>query len=270
MVLCLNAGDGRDFQAPGVPPRSTAAVEWRLRHSPIRPAPLQLHPQFLAAVKACLPVLPGVMAFGAISGVAMIAAGMPTYLALLMSVLVYAGNAQLAALQLLTSGSPIAIAILAALVINLRFSIYSLSMVPHLAAAGPRWRPLLSYLLTDNGYAVTLRGYEKPLGAADKVWFYFGCSAAIWVAWQIGTVLGVLLGARIPASWHLEFSIVLTFLGIVVPTIRDRAVAAAACAAGITAVLAWPLPLRLGLLIAAAAGIVAGMLTESMLEGKRR
>lgn len=232
--------------------------------------PLQLHPQFLAAAKSCLPVLPGVFAFGAISGVAMVAAGMPHYMAMAMSILVYAGNAQLAALQLVTSGTPLAIAILAALVINLRFSIYSLSMSPHLAAAGPRWRPLLSYLLTDNGYAITLRGYERALGAADKVWYYFGCSVAIWITWQVGTLTGVLLGARIPADWHLEFSIVLTFLGIVAPTIRDRAVAAAACAAGITAVLAWPLPLRLGLLLAVAAGICVGMLVESLSGGRQR
>lgn len=231
---------------------------------------MHLHPQFLAAVRSCLPVLPGVLAFGAISGVAMVAAGMPYYLAVLMSILVYAGNAQLAALQLLTSGSPLAIAILAALVINLRFCIYSLSMAPHLAAAGPRWRPLLSYLLTDNGYAITLRGYERDLGAADKVWYYFGSSVAIWVTWQLGTLTGVLLGARIPSGWHLEFSIVLTFLGIVAPTIRDRAVAAAACASGVTAVLTWTLPLRLGLLIAAAAGIAAGMLVENLLREKRR
>lgn len=247
-----------------------AAVECRLRRIRISPTPLQLHPQFLAAVKACLPVLPGVLAFGTISGVAMVAAGMPYYLAMLMSVLVYAGSSQLAALQLLTSGSPLAIAILAALVINLRFSIYSLSIAPHLAAAGAGWRPLLSYLLSDNGYAMSLRGYERPLGAADKVWYYFGCCAAIWITWQIGTLTGVLLGARIPAGWHLEFSIVLTFLAIVAPTIRDRAVAAAACAAGVTAVIAWPLPLRLGLLLAVAAGITAGMLAENMLEENRR
>jgi 4-azaleucine resistance transporter AzlC len=223
---------------------------------------LRFHPQFLAAVKACLPVLPGVLAFGAISGVAMVAAGMPHYMAMAMSVLVYAGNAQLAALQLVTSGTPLAIAILAGLVINLRFSIYSLSIAPHLAAAGPRWKPLLSYLLTDNGFALTLRGYERPLDPLDKVWYYAGSCAAIWIAWQVGTFTGILLGTRIPAGLHLEFSIVLAFLGIVAPTIRDRAVAAAACAAGITAVLSWSFPLRLGLLLAVAAGIAAGMLVE--------
>ena len=210
------------------------------------------------------------LAFGTIAGVAMVAAGMPSYLAVLMSLLVYAGNAQLAALQLVTSGSPVAIAILAALVINLRFSIYSLSMAPHLAAASARRRTLLSYLLTDNGYAITLRGYERLRDAEDKVWYYFGASAAIWITWQSGTLIGVLLGAGIPSAWHLEFSIVLTFLGIVVPTIRDRAVAMAACVAGITATLTWQFPLRLGLLLAAAAGIAAGMLTETMFPKARR
>jgi 4-azaleucine resistance transporter AzlC len=223
---------------------------------------LPLHPQALAGAKACLPVLPGVLAFGLISGVAMVAAGLPHYMAMAMSVLVYAGNAQLAALQLVGSGTPVAVALAAALVINLRFSIYSLSMAPRLAPASPRWRLLLSYLLTDNGYAIAIQRYARDQDASDQVWYFLGCSAAVWFAWQLGTLSGILLGTRIPASWHLEFSIVLTFLGIVVPTIRDRAVAIAACASAATAVLAWPLPLRLGLLVAAAAGILAGMLAE--------
>jgi hypothetical protein len=87
---------GGIFKGPDV-----TAVECRLRRIRISPAPLQLHPQFLAAVKASLPVLPGVLAFGAISGVAMVAAGMPHYLAMAMSVLVYAGSSQLAAVRLI-------------------------------------------------------------------------------------------------------------------------------------------------------------------------
>jgi 4-azaleucine resistance transporter AzlC len=231
---------------------------------------VQFHPQYLAAVKACLPVLPGVLAFAAISGVAMVAAGMPHYMAMAMSVLVYAGSSQLAALQLLSSGTPLVIVILAGLVINLRFSIYSLSIAPHLAAARARWRPLLAYLLSDNGYAMTIRGHERLQDPAGKLWYYVGCCSAIWMTWQIGTLAGITLGTRIPAGWHLEFSIVLTFLGIVAPTIRDRAIAAAACAAGITAVLAWPLPLRLGLLLAVAAGIAAGMFAEQSPAAERR
>jgi len=204
------------------------------------------------------------MAFGAISGVAMVAAGMPHYMAMLMSVMVYAGSSQLASLQLLASGTPLAVIILAGMVLNLRFSIYSLSISPHLAAAGRGWRPLLSYMLSDNGYAMALRGYERIHDPAVKVWYYAGACCMIWITWQAGTLAGILLGTRIPAAWRLEFTIVLSFLAIVAPTIRDRAVAAAACASAVTAVLAWPLPLRLGLLLAVAAGIVTGMLVEKL------
>src|SRR3990172_6859514 len=99
---------GGYFKRPGA-----VAVECRLHRTRFSPIPLPPPPQFLTAVKASLPVLPGVLTFGAISGVAMVAAGMPHYLAMLMSVLVYAGASQLAALQLVTSGTPLAIAILA-------------------------------------------------------------------------------------------------------------------------------------------------------------
>jgi len=170
-------GKGRQFQgAERRPGRRGLETPWRRT---IHPTPLRFHPQYLAAVKSLPPVLPGVLAFAAISGVAMVAAGMPHYMAMAMSVLVYAGSSQLAALQLISSGTPLAIAILAGLVINLRFSIYSLSIAPHLAAAGPRWKPLLSYLLSDNGYAMSIRGYERPLEGADKVWYYVGCCSAI-------------------------------------------------------------------------------------------
>ena len=144
----------------------------------------------------------------------------------------------------------------------------------------PKWQRIRDWLAADGhaadpalsewtSFAMSLRGYEHPLSAADKVWYYLGSCAAIWTTWQIGTLTGVLLGARIPGAWHLEFSIVLTFLAIVAPTIRDRAVAAAAVAAGVTAILAWPLPLRLGLIVAVAAGITAGLLAESLLPEKR-
>jgi predicted branched-subunit amino acid permease len=104
------------------------------------------------------------MAFGAISGVAMVAAGMPHYMAMLMSVMVYAGSSQLASLQLLASGTPLAVIILAGLVLNLRFSIYSLSISPHLAAAGRGWRPLplrLGLLLAVAAGIVTGMLVEK-------------------------------------------------------------------------------------------------------------
>jgi predicted branched-subunit amino acid permease len=93
---------------------------------------------FLEGARAVLPVLPGVATFGVISGVAMIGSGMTPFTAMAMSVATYAGTAQLAALQLLAAGAPLVVIFFAALVLNLRFALYSLSMAPHFRSSTTR------------------------------------------------------------------------------------------------------------------------------------
>jgi predicted branched-subunit amino acid permease len=78
--------------------------------------------------------------------------------------------------------------------------------------------------------------------------------------------MGILLGARIPPTWSLDFFLPLTFLALLTPTLIDRPTWAAALTAGISAVaLAW-LPLKLSLLCAAALGIAAGIIAEHIRE----
>ncbi len=89
--------------------------------------------------------------------------------------------------------------------------------------------------------------------------FLLGSGLALWSTWQLGTALGILLGAQIPASWSLEFTLTLTFIGMVVPSLKDRAGVAAAVVAGLAALLAFALPLKLGLVIGSLAGILAGI-----------
>jgi predicted branched-subunit amino acid permease len=72
----------------------------------------------------------------------------------------------------------------------------------------------------------------------------------------------VLLGTAIPDEWSLDFAIPLVFLALVVPTIKDRGTGAAAAMAALVAVIAVDMPFNSGLLTAAAAGIVAGLLVE--------
>lgn len=84
----------------------------------------------------------------------------------------------------------------------------------------------------------------------------------MWTTWQVSTALGIYVGARIPESWNLEFALPLTFVALVRPAVTDRATAAAAVTAGITAVLGHGLVLRLGLVLAAVTGIVVGIMTE--------
>lgn len=218
-----------------------------------------LSQDFLAGARACLPVAPGLIAFGTIAGVAMVGAGLSPWLAVVMSVIVYAGTAQLAALQLFVAGAPLPVILVAGLILNLRLVLYSLAIAPHVARDRLRRRIALSYLVSDNGYAYFAARYAGTPDTRDKVDYLLGACSTVWVVWHIGTLAGIVAGARVPAGWHLEFVVTLTFLALAIAVIRDRATAAAAAASGVAAVLAYGLPFRLGLLAAIAAGIAAGM-----------
>lgn len=209
-----------------------------------------------------LPVLPGVATFGLISGVAMVGSGMTPLAAIAMSVATYAGTAQLAALQLLAAGAPMVVILFAALILNLRFALYSLSMAPHFRGARTPRKWLYSYLLSDNGYAHFITRYASHPDEGDKVGYYLGACTAIWTTWQVATAVGIALGAGLPARWRLEFTVTLTFFALGISVIRDRALAIAAATAAVTAILAMSLPYRLGLIVAAAAGIAAGVVAE--------
>jgi predicted branched-subunit amino acid permease len=213
-------------------------------------------------VRASLPVQLGVIPFGVITGVAMVASGIPPLAAVAMSLLVFAGASMVASAQLLASGTPALLIILTTLIINLRFVMYSASLRLHFAQAPLRLRLLLAYLTADNAYGLMLQRFSDHPGDPGKLPFYLGAGSAIWVAWQLAVFAGVAIGAGVPASWRLEFAAPLAFIAMTVPLLRDRAMIAAALAAGITVIAAHALPLKLSVLLAAAVGIGAGMLAE--------
>lgn len=217
---------------------------------------------FSAGARAAMPVLLGVFPFGLITGVAMAAGGIPPLEAILMSVIVFAGASQLAATQLLGAAAPVAVILLTAFFINLRFVMYSASVRPYLLDQPLRWRLAIGYVLSDNSYALAIARYTQHPAEPNRQWYVLGCSVPIWTAWQASTILGVVAGAAVPQAWKLEFAAPLAFVALSVPLLRDRAMVAAALAAGITVVLAHPLPMRLGLPLAALAGIAAGLLAE--------
>jgi 4-azaleucine resistance transporter AzlC len=227
--------------------------------------------EFLAGARAELPIVAGVIPFGMIFGVLALAAGLPPLLALATSSIIFAGSAQFIAAQLIGAGAPAAVLLLTTFIVNLRHLLYSASVAPHLRHLSPLWRWLLAYLLTDEAYAVVVVHYgDRDTAAANKHWFFLGAGLALWTSWQISTAAGIFLGAQIPASWSLDFTLALTFIGIVVPTLKrtngiDWPNVAAAASAGLVAVLAAGLPLKLGLMAAAIAGIIAGLWTETNL-----
>lgn len=217
---------------------------------------------FAAGFKAISPVLVGVFPFATITGVTLVSVGVAPVPSMAMSVIVFAGASQLAAAELIGKGAPFIITVLTALIINVRFIMYSASIAPHFRRLPFRWKGVMAYLLTDQAYAVSIAGFEQREAEAHKGWFYLGAAAPMWVTWQAGTVVGVGLGLQVPAGWSLDFAIPLTFLSILVPTLKKRGSLAAAVVSGLVSVLAFHLPLNTGLIVAATSGIIAGMITE--------
>ncbi len=220
---------------------------------------------FWEGVRAEIPLLIGDFPFGLIYGALALNAGLTPAAAQAMSSIVFAGSSQFIATQLLGEAAPGVVIVLTIAVVNLRHMLYSASLAPYAAALPARWKVLLSYLLTDEAYAPTILRYERTGVTRYAHWFWFGAGLSLWVTWQVSTALGILLGAAIPESWSLDFALPLTFIAMVVPALKDRPAIAAALSAGITALLAYPLPYRLGLIVAALVGIAVG----TFLEGKK-
>jgi predicted branched-subunit amino acid permease len=243
------------------PPAAPCCRLRRLQTHVFNPRSDQLAP-FLAGAKSCLPVLPGIISFGTICGAAMVASGLSKAAAVAMSLLVFAGTLQLAAVQLAATGAPLAIIALAGIVISLRFVIFSLSLSRYFHGLPAGVRAIYAYLMTDNAYAQAITRFTAHPDERGRSAYYFGIVLVIWAAWQASSIAGIYAGAAIPREWQLEFTVSLTFIALGVANMRDRASALAALAAGVTAVLAAGLPYRIGLILGAGAGVTVGMLTE--------
>jgi 4-azaleucine resistance transporter AzlC len=214
--------------------------------------------QFFAGIIDLLPILLGGIPFGLIYGIAATNAGIPALQAMLMSSVVFSGSAQFAATQLIANGGLASVAILTILVINLRHVMYSATLAPHLKYLPTRWKMFLAYLLTDEAFAMTITRFNEKPDMSNKHYYFLGAGLILWVEWQISTAVGIFAGGQIPSAWTLDFTFALTFLAIMVTSIRDRSTAVAAIVGGIAAVLLRGVPFQLGLFTAAILGIAAG------------
>lgn len=218
--------------------------------------------EFLNGIKAELPILLGVTPFGMIYGVLATNSGLSTFDAQVMSAVVFAGSSQFMLVQLAALGTPAIMMILTGFVINLRHALYSASIAPYTKHLSTAWKVILSYLLTDEAYAVTVMRYRDPDTSRYKHWFFLGSGLALWVCWQASTAAGIFLGAQVPPAWGLDFTLALTFIAIAVPAIKDKPSLLSALSAGVTALLTWHLPFKLGLIASALVGIGVGLWSE--------
>lgn len=219
--------------------------------------------QAIAGFQDMSPVILGAIPFGVVYGVAAASSGLPDIPALVMSAAVFAGAAQIAGVQLIGQGASIFIVLLTTFIINLRFVMYSASLAPHFKHLPGGWKMLLAYLMTDQAYAFGITRFAKDPDQAFKRWYFLGNAATLWPVWLLSSAAGIFLGAQIPASWGLEFSVPLIFMALIFPAITDRPSALAGLVAALVAVAAYELPFNLNLILAALVGILTGILAEN-------
>jgi 4-azaleucine resistance transporter AzlC len=218
---------------------------------------------FWAGVRAESPLLMGVFPFGLIYGALALGAGLSPAAAQMMSSIVFAGSSQFIAAQLIHDSAPGIVIVLTITVVNLRHMLYSASIAPYIEHLSTRWKTLLAYLLTDEAYAATITHYEEDGITPTSHWFFFGAGLALWTTWQVSSAMGIFIGAALPSSWPLDFAVPITFIAMVMPVLKDKPIVAAALSAGTVALLAYSLPFKLGLILAALVGIFTGMYLEN-------
>ncbi|MET8906915.1 AzlC family ABC transporter permease [Micromonospora sp. NPDC004551] len=190
------------------------------------------------------------LAVGASFGAVAVAADLPAWATLAMSVLLYAGGAQFMAVGLIAAGSPLA-AVLAGLLLNARHLPFGLALGGALGAR--RWQRLLgSHLMTDEATAFAL---ARPAGPGRRRAFWLA-GVLLFLAWNAGTALGVLAGgaAGDPGALGLDAAFPAGLAALLLPSLRDRETRRVALTGAGLAVLATPLlPAGLPVLLALAA-----------------
>lgn len=211
-----------------------------------------------------IPTTIGIAAWGLITGVSMGKSGLPPEVMVLMSLLVFAGSAQLAVLPLMSSGAPVWVVWATALCVNLRFVIFSAVWRPYVLHLPWSDRVRLAYFTADLNTAVFTRRFPDPRPAPEQWPYFWGGAVSSWLGWQVPSIAGILLADLVPLHWDVGFAGVLALLGITLSLVNDRATAVAGLVAGCAAVAAYALPLRLNIVVAIAAAVAMGVLIEHM------
>jgi predicted branched-subunit amino acid permease len=191
------------------------------------------------------------VSFGAIA----VAAGLPGWVVAASSVLVFAGGAQFLAVALIAAGNPLA-AVFAGLLLNARHLPFGMAIADSIGG-GWGMRLLGSHLMVDESVAFALA--QPDPGARRRAYWLTG--AALFVAWNTGTLAGIALGERAgdPAALGLDAAFPAGLIALLLPSLRDRDTRLVATLGATIAVLGTPLlPAGLPVLLSLAAlGLLA-------------
>lgn len=220
--------------------------------------------QFWLGALETLPLILAAFPFGIVFGALCHSGGLSFAVALGMSAIVFAGASQLIAITLLATATAYPVIVLTVFVVNLRQMLYSANLMKHVQHWPQPLRAVLAFWLTDETFAVVTDRINRRPREPGLRWFYLGSALFMYLFWQVATVLGYALGQQLPglAGWGLDVAMIVAFVGIIAPALRERADWACAAVALFASLLTVNWPNQSGLLFSSLVAIAAGVLVD--------
>ena len=217
----------------------------------------------LDGMKAILPIVPGIIPFGAVMGTVYAEANVEPMQAAIMNIFVFAGASQLAAIDLMTKNTESIVIILTGLIINMRFMLYSAAMSPYYQNSNLFSKMFGAYSLTDQAYAVMMANKSKLKSNKEVIEFYVGCSIIMLLVWQGSVLAGFIFGNFAPQSLSLDFAVPVSFIALVIPTLIDKNYIIIAFVSTVLSIVLKNVPYNLGLICTAIISLsLAALLTR--------
>jgi len=203
--------------------------------------------------------------FGFVYGLSAREAGFSPIEVLAMSVIVFGGAAQFAAVGYVASGLAWPGVVLLTGLLNARHLLYSAALAPYLSRVPLVRRAVMAHLLTDEAFALSI-GHFRRLGFIDEWGYWIGAIVSTFIPWTLASVAGVLLGGQIPDPSRFGIDIIFpsAMIGLSVGLLTGRReVVAAVVGAAVGVVAALATSPAVGIIIGGLAGPAAGLLVPA-------
>ncbi|MCM0605652.1 MAG: AzlC family ABC transporter permease [Xanthomonadaceae bacterium] len=215
---------------------------------------------YIRGFKAMLPISIGVIPFGAVMGSVTAEAKLTFTQSFFMNIFVFAGAAQLAAVDLMTKNAALTVVVMTGLVINLRFLLYSAALSPVVHDSSPLIKTISAYFLTDQSYATMTSHQGLFKNNKQAIEFYLGSCICMGLGWHLSVTLGYIFGNFAPPSLSIDFAVPLSFISLLIPTIKNKKYILVAIFSSIVSLLFNAIPYRMGLILTALLGIAFAIL----------
>ena len=182
----------------------------------------------------------------------------------MLSLLVFAGAAQLSAMTLMSGGASTIAIFGTTFVISARHLLYSIVFREHVMRLPLRWRLMIAFVLTDEMFAVS-QAHTKRFGVFSASYAVVS-GVTFYVIWNVSTLLGIIAGDSIKNldQLGLDFAIIATFIAMTFDQLRNKPIALSIIVSGILAVFLKPIFSDSYIILAALAGMCVGYLIESL------